>query len=109
MKDDHDIEDILRNNDLHPSARVKQRVLSEFKRAAGSDSASVVPMSFWRRPVPLYAAVASMVVLVALSFVAGTKSARPDKLPIATQELTPPAEIKSAQDIAWHVTERDNL
>jgi hypothetical protein len=109
MKDNHDIEDMLKKTDLNPSPRVKDRVLSEFQRTLGSNNARVAKMRFWKKPIPLYAAAASVIILVGLSFVAGQKTARPESPPTAAQELSQPDEIKTAQDITWAVAERDLL
>ena len=109
MKDNHDIEDVLKKSGVTPSPRVKDRVLSEFSRALGNNNARGVKASFWRTPIPLYAVAASVVILVGLSFVAGQKTSRPESPPAAVQELSQPEEIKTAQDIGWTVTARDLL
>jgi hypothetical protein len=109
VKDNHDIEEVLKKSRLGPSPSVKKRVLSEFMRSHDAKPAQSVEPGFWRKPIPLYAVAASLVFLVGLSFLAGQKTSRPEVPPIASQELSPPGEIKTAQDITWHITERDLL
>ena len=109
MKDSQDIEEVLKKSRLGPRPHVKERVLSEFMRSHDAKHAHSVESGFWKKSVPLYAVAASLVILVGLSFVAGQKTSRPESPPTTSQELSSPQEIKSAQDITWHITERDLL
>ena len=109
MRDDYDIEDALKKSRLRPSPRVKKRVLSEFIRSHDAKHAQSVEPGFWKKPIPLYAVAASLVILVGLSFYAGQKTLRPESPPTVSQELSQPQEITTAQDITWRIAERDLL
>ncbi|MCK5619572.1 MAG: hypothetical protein KAJ17_09230 [Candidatus Krumholzibacteria bacterium] len=109
MRDDYDIEDALKKSQLRPSPRVKKRLLSEFMRSHGAKHAQSVEPGFWKKPIPLYAVAASLIILVGLSFAAGQKTSRPESPPTASQELSQPQEITTAKDITWRIAERDLL
>ena len=109
MEDNHDIEDALKKSRLRPSPRVKKRVLSEFMRSHDAKHAQSVEPGFWKKPIPLYAVAASLVILVGLSFFAGQRTSQADNQPTASQQLSQPQEITTAQDITWRIAERDLL
>ena len=109
MRDDYDIEDVLKKSRLRPSPRVKRRVLAEFMSSHDAKHTQSVNPGFWKKPIPLYAVAASLVILVGLSFFAGQKTSRPESPPIASQELSQPQEITTAKDISWRIAERDLL
>lgn len=61
MNDKHDIEKILARYRISPGANVKREVLARFNDRFGATGAAPRPVAFWRRPVPLYFAVAAVV------------------------------------------------
>lgn len=69
MTDEHDLEGVLKRYDAGPGERTKKTVMNRFRRTLGEHAGG--GGGFWRRPVPLYRAAVAMVLLVALSFVAG--------------------------------------
>jgi len=109
MSDRHDIEETLRRFRHDTDARARDAVMSSY-RDAFPGGAPPRRAGFWKRPIPLYAALAAVVVMVGLSFVAGRHlpGARGGQsgLPSApTGETVTPA----AADIEWTRAESDAL
>jgi hypothetical protein len=105
MTDHRDIEETLKRFDRAPDAETKAEVMSAYRRAFEAGARA----GFWRRPVPLYAAAAVIVVLVAASFVAGQRTsmsagARADR---ATPGVTD--GVVTSQDIEWRPAQNDLL
>lgn len=109
MRDDYDIEDVLRSHSSGPSARVKRTVLTAFKDNFKSKGYRYSTVGFWRKPIPLYIVAASLVVLMGISYFAGKRAIRRDGRPVASKELNRREDIIEAKDITWRVTRRDLL
>ena len=109
MRDDFDVEDVLRRYRTAPSARVKQAVLDHFSQMRGPGTHRRGALGFWTRPIPFYAAAAVLVILVGLSFAAGRSTsragdqARPSTSPTGENRLATSAEIQ------WVPAENDLL
>jgi hypothetical protein len=71
-----DIEDLLMRFRITPGERVKRAVLARFAERRGGAGAAPGRMSVWRRPVPLYAAVALVLLAAGLSFAGGQRLSR---------------------------------
>lgn len=61
MNDKHNIEKTLARYRILPGVNVKRAVLARFNERFGAAGAAPRPVAFWRRPVPLYFAVAAVV------------------------------------------------
>lgn len=109
MNDDIDIEETLQRYPSDPGPRVKRSVLSRFARTVGSGRTVNHSAGLWKRPIPLYAAVATMVIVVGLSFFAGQKSSsrqRPvDPSPKSPQTL----KVTTIPEVTWEVAPNDIL
>jgi anti-sigma-K factor RskA len=107
MNDDRDIEEILNEYRSSPRPEVKHAVLSRFRHtytpAGGRDGRG----SFWRKPIPLYAVLSSLILLAALSFFAGRRTHQPAAGTAIQQESNGENDIKSAEDIPWVLAQRD--
>ena len=108
MRDDMDIEKMLKQYKSDPGPQVKQSVLSRFNGLYGS-GASAREGRWWARPVPLYAFAAAICLAIGLSFFAGRATS------LSRQQNTTPtgastaAYADSLQDIEWHVAPNDLL
>jgi hypothetical protein len=99
MRDDFDIEDVLRRRPVKPTARVKQSVLARFNEMCDRGTTRRGALSAWKRPVPLYLAATALVILVGLSFAAGR----------ITSRLGGEKNIATSPDIEWVAAENDLL
>ena len=71
MNDRLNIEDLLKRFRSGPSPRVKRAVLSRYAERYGRGHGADHAKRLWHRPVPLYFALALVVVAAGLSFVGG--------------------------------------
>jgi hypothetical protein len=97
MSDRHDIEEQLKQFRHDPGAQTKERVMSSYRRA------HAVGAPFWRRPVPLYAAAAFVVVMVGVSFAAGRRVSAT----AGAGEVSPSVPVSI--DVEWSRAECDLL
>jgi anti-sigma-K factor RskA len=105
VTDHRDIEERLKQFHYDPT-RAKRSVMSAYEEPSRHR------LGFWRRSVPLYAAAAVLVLMAAVSFVAGQRSASPREHPPAAEradESGPAAGAVTSVDIEWSVAERDLL
>ena len=107
MRDDYDIEKMLKKFSSEPSPRVRKSVLSAFAQAQRDSNSGPRAVPLWKRPIPLYLAAASLALFMALSFYAGRRSSPPAGEIPALNELRHGGE--AALEITWSVTERDLL
>ncbi|UCF04013.1 MAG: hypothetical protein JSV33_08635 [bacterium] len=107
MKKDIDIEELLRRQQCGPHPRVKQSVLSRFieMRSAGRRSAGW--MLFWKRPVPLYLAAASVIIAIGLSFLLGRGTSRLEEHGMPAQVRVQAIDTVTFQEPEWAVTQSD--
>jgi len=75
--------------------------MSAYDEAFGGGRAKQGPVAFWKRPVPLYAAAAALVVMIGVSFVAGQRA--------PVQGTTPADGAVTSADIEWSAAENDLL
>lgn len=106
MNDRHDIEAQLKAFRHRPDDRVKGAVMEAYAAGSATDTRR---RGFWRRPVPLYAAAAVVVVTVGLSFFAGTRVSPPVHPVTAVQPADTVDGVVTSQDIEWSAAERDIL
>ncbi len=109
MKDDVDIEKTLRGYRSAPGDRVKQSVMSRFKNSYGNRGPGTGPVGTWKKPVPLYLYVATLVVVVGLSFFAGQRSIHPGRQAGITNEPPPEINTVELQDLQWESAPNDVL
>lgn len=106
MNEKRDIETLLKQYRHEGGDRPKQAVLAAFQRRHGRKRPDASAASFWRRPVPLYAMVATLVILAAVSFLAGQRMTAWGGSAV---EDAPPSRAFSPQDLPWSAAQNDLL
>lgn len=113
MTDRRDIEESLKSFHHQPGGRVKRSVMSAYARAASARVEGGHSRGFWIRPVPLYAAAAVLVLMVAVAFAAGrytSPAASPAVTPAATAVSPASADgAVTSHDIEWSTATNDLL
>jgi hypothetical protein len=104
MKRDNDIERLLKGYPSAPGPEVKRSVLARFSAVFATGHTPDHAVVFWKRPIPLYAAAAGVVLALGLSFVAGRWAATPERP--AYHELNQPA---AAPAVTWEAAVNDLL
>jgi hypothetical protein len=107
MRDDYDIEDILKRHTGKPSARVKREVLGAFRQEHRSSESRRRSVGLWKRPVPFYMLAASLALFMALSFYAGKRTSRPVTEPFAPRDSVRERDAAGTLEITWSIAERD--
>lgn len=77
MNERDEIESRLRGFDHAPGEAVKRSVLGEFRRRRRDGGRPRDPAPLWRRPVPLYAVAALLVLATGLTLAAGKSGVFP--------------------------------
>jgi hypothetical protein len=106
MKDDFDPEDVLRRYEADPSAKVKRTVLDRFGKEHAERTRRP---GFWKRPVPLYAAAAALVIVMGFSYTAGERRARAEGHPHVTGDTLQTGHTSKTGDVEWVSAENDLL
>jgi hypothetical protein len=124
MRDDFDVEDVLRRYKAEPGARVKKEVLSRFAGMRGNEArlteardtgtretgtARRRAPGWWKRPVPLYAAAAALVIVMGFSFAAGERRARVERQSSMAGDTLQTENTRGAADTKWVAAENDLL
>ena len=109
MRDDYDVEDIMKKYEAGPSPRVKETVMARFKKSMQHRDAHRSHYRFWKIPLPLYAFIGSLLLVAALSFFAGQRISLPHSRPMAPKEQMGDLEEKASEDFTWTITQRDIL
>jgi hypothetical protein len=109
MKNDIDIEDVLKRYRSDPGDEVKRSVMSRFKQKRWSRRRPDWPDGIWKRPVPFYLLAASVLLAVGLSFFVGSRMnpARPQI--DSTGPSAPTETFVDAQELEWEVAPNDVL
>lgn len=109
MKDDMDIEKLLKQYRSDPGPGVKQSVMNRFRKIHGGGKPITGGGRLWKRPVPLYYLAASVLIAIGLSFAAGRITSAPHSPREAvTDTYLAPSEL-GLQDIQWQVAPNDLL
>jgi len=103
-----DVEDLLMQFRIAPSARVKREVLARYAerrgRVRGAAGGAVESVALLRRPVPLYLTAALVVIVAGLSFVGGQKLSPSQRAPesssIAMQDSLIGAALRQSMQSA---------
>jgi hypothetical protein len=115
MKNDLDIEDVLKKYEHKPDSRVKQTVLARF---ADRTRTRLKPdmRGLWCRPVPLYLVAAQLVIAIGLGFFAarflpvsniGSEAGRDKPVQIEAGEQS--RDAFAAEELTWEVAPNDLL
>jgi hypothetical protein len=110
MTTDFDVEGALGRFRHEPSARVKRSVMTAFRHTFRGGDRGGRRVRFWRRPVPLYAAAATLLVLVGLSFALGRTTSRAGGSQSGLSPERPGGKnVVTSQDMNWVAAENDVL
>lgn len=110
MRDDIDIEEALKRFENEPGPEVKRSVMARFSQRFRGRQPAPNAAAFWKKPVPLYAAAAVIVVAVGLSFVAGRKTSGPRFVPaVAPGEPARALNTGVAPEVRWEAAPSDLL
>jgi hypothetical protein len=104
MKRDSDIERLLKRYPSDPGPEVKRSVLGRFSRAFAYGRSPGHEVGFWKRPIPLYAAAAAVILALGLSFFAGRWATAPE-MPERVDSIRPAA----AAAVTWEAAVNDLL
>ncbi len=109
MKDDMDIEKLLKQYRSDPGPGVKQSLMNHFRKIHGGGKPIAGGGRLWTRPVPLYYLAASVLIAIGLSFAAGRiTSASHSPRETVTETYPAPNEL-GLKDIHWQVAPNDLL
>ncbi len=109
MRDDFDIEDVLKKYQSGPSSRVKKSVLTGFNHSFKGKGSHRDAVGFWKKPVPFYSVAVSLIVMVGMSFIAGQRTYRLYNQLEASHTISQEQDSTEVQDIPWTITQRDLL
>ena len=104
MKRDNDIERLLKRYPSDPGPEVKRSVLGRFSRAFAIGRPPGHAVGFWKRPIPLYAAAAGVILALGLSFFAGRWAATPE-----VSERVDSNRPAAAPAVTWEAAVNDLL
>ena len=107
MRDDYDIENIMKRHGGKPSPRVKREVMDAFMREYRNGERRSRTVGLWKKPVPFYMFAASLALFMALSFYAGKSTSRQAAEPSGSHELMRYRGMVDTLEITWSITERD--
>ena len=109
MKNDIDIEDVLKAYRSDPSSRVRRAVMSRFRETYGRGEEAGRPTVFWRHAVPVYLVTIIMIIASGVSFFAGLSIPQEKRTQEGLQEPLQKTEITEVQELKWEVAENDIL
>ena len=109
MKNDIDIEDLLKRYRSDPSQRVRRAVMSRFRETYGRGEEVGRPTVFWRRAVPVYLVTVIIIIAAGVSFFAGWRIPQEKRTQEGLQEPLQKTEITDVQELKWEVAENDIL
>lgn len=110
MNDKHDAEKILERLRIGPGAGVKRSVMERFNERFGAVRDTRPPIFFWRRPVPLYLAVAAVIAALLVAAPVQNRLFPRDDRRYAHQEsgkTVNSASTVEAADIRWNIAHSD--
>ena len=110
MKEKHDIEKILMRYRRVPGANVKRSVLKRFNDRFGAAGSDPLPIRFWRRPVPLYLAVAAVVAAVLVVAPIQNRFFPRGAQPENRRETIRPVDsgaVFDTSDLKWNIAHND--
>jgi hypothetical protein len=115
MRNDLDIEDILKKHRHTPDSRVKQSVLARFA-ARYHHPATQGLRSLWQKPVPFYLAAAQIIVALGLGFAVARVIPFVDKSSTADgdrsvriEAISPTENTVTAEEPEWEIAPNDLL
>lgn len=106
MKDEFDVEGLLRRYNAGPGEHTKKSVMDRFNRARGAHAERG---GFWRRPVPLYRAAIVLLLLVGLSFAAGRQFSSGPAARYSGPDQAPALPAAAVDVIDWVPADSDFL
>ena len=109
MNDKLNIEDLLKRFRRDPAPRVKRAVLSRYAELCGRRRTPAVAERLWRRPVPLYFALALIVVAAGLSFIGGQQLSRREASPRDTSTVAQDTTTGAPLEQQWKYAPSDIL
>ena len=109
MNDNFDVEGFLRRSPVGPDSGVKRSVMARFEDKSGTRRRSPGRTAFWKRPVPLYAAVAGLILSIGIAFLAGRGTTWFDRRGDAVREESPQVRVNERAEPEWVVAENDLL
>ena len=107
MKDEFDVEGVLRRYDAGPGERTKEPVMDRFRRTRGAHA--VERDGLWWRPVPLYRVAMAVLLLVGLSFTAGRELSSGTGADDSEPAQAPASHAAATDEIDWVPAESDFL
>ena len=109
MNDKLNIEDLLKRFRCDPSPVVKRAVMSRYAELCGRGRLATAAQRLWRRPVPLYFALALIVVAAGLSFVGGQQLSRREVSPRDTSTVAQDTTTGASFEPQWKYAPNDIL
>lgn len=106
MSDHEDIEEILKRFHHEPGPRVREQIMAAYG-ASHRPGRGWKRLSFWRRRIPLYAAVGALVIAAGVSFIAGQRLGGSTSRAENGQSVRDDGAASDA--IEWSVAESDVL
>lgn len=109
MTGDFDVEKFLRRQRLELGEGVRRKVMVRFNQARGDGRRNLGRIALWKLPVPLYIAVAGLLVSVGIAFLAGRGTLRPEPRGAVSPEKAQVIGADGYREPDWFVTKNDLL
>jgi len=109
MKKDIDIEELLKRHRIEPSARVKQSILARFVDTFERKESSGTILRFWKKSIPVYAALLIVIAAGLLSFYAGRNINKSNRQTTMHYESSNEQNGAPTEEIPWHIARVDLL
>jgi hypothetical protein len=107
MKDDMDIEKLLKQYRSDPSPRVKQRVMNRYGRIHGGGRPFARDKRWLTRPVPFYLFAVGILVAIGLSFFAGKMTSPQQNQQSSVMDAQPASIEDELKEVQWEVAPND--